>query len=342
MKAIQKHEAAYGARLTNVEIPKIKPGQVLMKLKAASICGTDIHIYKWDEWAQGRIKPPLVFGHECCGEVVEVGEGVTEVKKGDMISTETHISCRSCFQCLTGNEHICQNVKLLGVDVAGIFADYSAIPGHNCWVNDKALAPEIATAQEPMGNAVHTIFECDVPSNTVTVFGCGPIGLCAISICKFIGARKVIAIDVNDYRLGLAQKMGADVVIDASKEKTVEIVKRETGGRGADVFLELSGSPQAIHDGFDSLRAGGEASILGIPSEPVTIDFANQVVFKSARIYGINGRKMYSTWFKTAELLKAGAVDLRKIVTHKFRFGEFEKAFEVMASGDSGKVVLTP
>lgn len=342
MKAILKHEAGKGAKLVSTEIPKLKEDEVLVKIKASSICGTDVHIYEWDEWAQSRIKPPLIFGHECCGEVIELGKQVMEVREGDFISAETHISCRKCFQCLTGNEHICEKVKILGVDTQGVFADYAVLPAHNCWVNDKTLPKEIATAQEPLGNAVHTVMECNIPGSIVTVFGCGPIGLCAVALCKHMGARKVIAIDISDFKLSLAEKMGADLLLNDFTDDVVKEIRQESNGRGADVFLYMSGSEKALNEGFISLRAGGEASLLGIPNKPSTVDFASEIIFKGARVYGINGRKMYDTWFKAAGFLKEGAVDLRKIITHEFKMQEFGKAFEAINGGKAGKVILLP
>jgi len=343
MMALQKPAAAPKAKRIEADIPKIKDDEVLINVKASSICGTDMHIWEWDAWAAGRVKPPLIFGHEMAGEIVELGKSVKGLSVGDHVSAETHIACWHCYQCRTGNAHICENVKILGVDTQGVFAEYVALPAINAWKNDKSLPHDVATAQEPLGNAVHTVFDGDgVAGKSVTVFGCGPIGVCAVALCKAAGAEQIIAIDINDYKLGMARQFGASTTLDASKSDTVKEIRSLTNGRGADVFLEMSGAPSSIKNGFASLRAGGRASILGIPSKPVEIDFANDVVFKAARISGINGRKMFETWHQAAAFLKSGGVDLAKLVTHKFKMSEFESAFEAMKSGKSGKVVMYP
>ncbi|MBS3069331.1 L-threonine 3-dehydrogenase [Candidatus Micrarchaeota archaeon] len=345
MMALQKPTAAAGAKLIEAEIPKCGPLDVLVSVKATSICGTDVHIYEWDAWAAGRIKPPLIFGHEMAGEVIEVGNTVKGFSVGDHVSAETHISCGACFQCRTGNSHICEQVKILGVDTQGVFAEYVALPASNAWKNDKSFPHDVATAQEPLGNAVHTVFDGDdanLAGQTVTMFGCGPIGTVACAVCKAAGANKVIAIDINDYKLSLAKKFGADVLINASTQDVVKEVLAQTNGKGADVFLEMSGAPSAFSQGLKSLRAGGRASILGIPSKPVEINLATEIVFKSAKIQGINGRLMYKTWYRAASLLSSGKVKLQELVTHKFPMSEFEKAFETMMSGKSGKIVMYP
>lgn len=341
MKALMKTRAAPGAELLEKEVPELAPRDVLVKVRACSICGTDVHIYEWDEWAQNRIKPPMVFGHEFCGDIVEVGSLVTKVNVGDFVSGETHLADYNCFQCRIANAHICENLKILGIDTDGSYADYVVIPENSAIVNDKSLPLEVASAQEPLGNAVHTVFAQEIAGRTVSVFGCGPIGLCAIALCKVAGATRVYAIDINDYRLNLARKMEADVVLNASRDDVVGTIMRETK-RGVDVFLEVSGAEKAIRDGFKSLRPGGDAAMLGIPSREVPLDFANAIVFKQATVRGINGRRLFDTWYKVGAFLKSGAIDLRKIITHKFALKDYEKAFELMKSGNSGKIVLFP
>lgn len=341
MKAIVKPDPRPGAQLSGVEIPKLGPKDVLVKVKAASICGTDMHIWEYDAWAQARVRPPMVFGHEFCGDIVEVGKNVSKVDLGDFVSGETHIACWKCFQCREGNAHICENVKILGVDRPGSYAEYVAIPEENAIVNDKSIPVKWASAQEPLGNAVHTVFAQPVGGKTVSIFGCGPIGLVAIQLCKSLGATKVFAVDANEYRLKMAQKMGADVVLNAAKDDAAKKILADTR-RGVDVFIEMSGHAKALQDGLKSLRPGGEAAILGVFSDEVKVDVSNGIVFKQATIRGINGRKLYSTWNQVREVLRAKQVDLGKIVTHEFKLEEYEKAFALMKTGNCGKIVMYP
>ncbi|MEW6295618.1 MAG: L-threonine 3-dehydrogenase [Candidatus Diapherotrites archaeon] len=345
MLAIMKDKPREGAITTEVAIPKIKPHEILVKVKATSICGTDVHIYKWDKWSQNRIKPPLIFGHEFTGEVIEIGKHVfstSEVKVGNYVSAETHIACGKCFQCKTGNAHICENVRILGVDTQGCFAEYAVIPAANAWVNDPKIPLEIASMQEPLGNAIHTALAVELIGNTVLIMGCGPIGLCSIQVAKAAGAAKVIAVDLVPYRLELAKKMKADYALNAREVDVIKEVMDITEGKGADVFLEMSGSQQAIEQGFKALRPGGEASILGIPSKEIELDLSSAVVFKAAKVHGINGRLMFNTWYKTASLLKNKLIDISPIITHKIKLNEFEQGMQAMLSGNSGKVVMFP
>lgn len=340
MKALFKSEPKKGAELKETDIPQIGPKDVLVKIKACSICGTDVHIFEWDHWAETRIKTPMIFGHEFSGEVIEKGELVESIEIGDHVSGETHLADFTCFQCRIGNAHICENLKILGVDTNGSFAEYIAIPEKNAIKNDKKIPHEIATAQEPLGNAVHTVFSQEIKDKTVSVFGCGPIGLCAIMLCKMIGAKKIFAVDVNPFRLEMAEKLGATKIINAKKENPVEVLLKETT-RGVDVFLEISGHEASLKAGFESLRGGGNVAILGVFPNDVSIDINNSIVFKSANIKGINGRKLFESWEKVAEVQKKG-FDLSKIITHKFKLEEFEKAFELIKTGKCGKIVLIP
>lgn len=342
MRAIAKLKAAPGADLIETEIPKPGPKDVLIKVKATSICGTDFHIYSWDKWSQSRIKIPRVFGHEVAGEVVETGKDVTMVKIGDFVSAETHIACNTCFQCRTGLAHICQNVKILGVDVDGVFAEYAAIPENNAWVLEENIPKDYASVMEPLGNAIHTALAGDVAGNTVLVLGCGPIGIMSAAICRLCGATKVIASEVNEFRLNLAKKMGADFIINPDKSDLKKEVMALTNGLGVDVVLEMSGHPKAINDGFKVLRSGGRYSILGIPKEPMEIDLAKDIVFKQATVQGINGRVMFNTWYKTSRFLSSARLDLGPIITHRLRLEEFEKGMELMKTGNCGKVLLYP
>ncbi|MBI5046826.1 L-threonine 3-dehydrogenase [Candidatus Micrarchaeota archaeon] len=346
MLSVWKTKPEEGLEVKETEVPKITPDEVLVKVKATSICGTDMHIYGWDDWAQKRIGKniPYIFGHEMSGEVVELGKNTKGLEIGDHVSAETHISCGYCFQCKTGNEHICENVKILGVDRNGTYAQYVALPYRNAWINDKKIPHWVATAQEPLGNAVHTVFDGEIVGKTVTVFGMGPIGVCAVALCKLAGAEKVIAIDRHPGRLKYAKDFGADVTINGSEEK-MDIQKEimnSTEGRGADVFLEMAGAPSAMTDGLATLRAGGRASILGVFSKPFEIDVTNQIVFKGIRMSGINGRKMFDTWYKTRAILASGKIKLDKLVSHKFKLKDIEKGFQTLKRKEGMKIVLEP
>lgn len=341
MKALVKHAPEKGARLEQVPVPKPGYGEVLVKVTAAAICGTDIHIYTWDPWAAGRIKPPLVFGHEFCGEVVALGEGVDDLAIGARVSAEGHFVCGKCYFCRTGQGHICQDVEIIGVDTDGCFAEYVRVPRSNIWELDPDIPTEVAAIHDPFGNAVHTALADTIVGKTVLITGCGPIGLAAAAIAKKAGAVKVFASDVNDYRLELAKKMGADKVYKAGRDDMVADILRETDGLGADALLEMAGATSAINDGFRALRKGGWAALLGLPSKPVEIDLADGIIFKGAKVYGINGRMMYETWYQMRALLRAG-LDLTPMITHRFKFEEYEEAFALAASGNSGKIILYP
>jgi threonine 3-dehydrogenase len=281
MKAVVKVKPEpNGTELISVDIPRPGPNDVLIKVEAASICGTDVHIFEWDKWAQGRIKTPLLYGHEFAGHVVEAGGNVSHVKAGDYVSGECHIACGHCLQCRTGLAHVCQNTKIFGVDVPGIFAEYACIPAMNVWHNDKDAPPELCSIQDPFGNAVHSIFATDVVAKDVAVIGVGPIGAMCVSICKHIGSAQVFAIGrKNEYRVKLAKKVGADHTYMAADDVKKDILEK-TGGKGADVVLEMSGNSRAIEQGLDLLRTGGELILLGVYAEPLTLDFSKKVVFK--------------------------------------------------------------
>jgi len=342
MKVIEKFESGKGLRLSEREIPEIGPGEILVKVMAASICGTDYHIYSWDKWSQNRIKPPLVAGHEFAGEVIKVYNDVKRIKVGDHVSSETHIVCGVCEFCRTGRSHICQDTKILGVDIDGAFAEYVKIPAANAIINDKDVAPEHLSIQEPLGNAIHTVLSGEIIGKSIAVVGCGPIGLLAVNVAKAIGASKIIAIEVNDYRLNLAKELGANILINPLKENVIERVLEETNGLGVDVVTEMSGNKNAIESAFKYIKLGGRMSMLGIPNENVSIDVANEIVFKGITIKGIVGREMYKTWNQVNGLIASGNLDLNKIITHRFSFDEFEKGMELMGKGTCGKVVLYP
>lgn len=343
MTAVVKQHPKGGADIIKKEIPKIGPDEVLIKVKATSICGTDVHIYVWNEWAKSRIKPPKIMGHEFVGEVVEIGENVTSVKVGDLVSAETHIVCGKCKACRTGNAHICENTLILGVDTDGAFAEYIKVPESNVWLNDKDIPLELLSIQEPLGNAVHTVFSGEVVGKTVAVVGCGPIGMMAIPLLKTTGASAIFAIEPVEYRMELAHKLGATRVINPLEEDVVSIIKSETEGYGADVVLDFSGSPTAIRQGLKYIAKGGRMSILGLPDNEVPIDITNDVVFKGITINGITGRRMYDTWYKVKGLLRSGLKEaLKPIITHTFPLSEYEKGMELMIKGQCGKVVLYP
>ncbi len=343
MKAVRKLKSAPGLEYTETDIPKIGDKDVLVKVKACSMCGTDLHIYNWDPpWSEGRVKPPRTLGHEVAGEVVEVGKDVGLVKVGDFISAESHIYCGKCYQCRTGNAHICQNMKLLGVGVDGGFAEYVKLPECVLWKNPKNMPPEVATLQESLGNSVYTVQEGNVMGKTVTVFGCGPTGLFAIGVARATGATKIIAISGTKFHLNLAKKMGADIIINRHEQDVIKVIMDVTDGIGADVFLEMSGSPVAINQGLKSMMQGGKAVLLGLPTKEVSLDISRDVVLKLANIQGIYGRKMFDTWYTTTRLLHSGRLDITPIITHKFKLSEFEKGIKVADSGNAGKVILLP
>src|SRR2546423_1796478 len=266
MLAVVKPNAAAGAEIREVKIPGFGRTEVLVKVKVASICGTDLHIYNWDRWAQNRIHPPLIPGHEFCGEVVALGDEVTSVREGDFVSAEMHVACGKCLQCPTGDPHICQNVKIIGVDADGAFAEYVVIPESNIWNLDPAIPQEYASILDPLGNAVHTVLAGEIAAKSVAITGCGPIGLFSIAVARAVGATSVFAIEVNEHRAKIAKEMKADFVIDPSKEDARGVVMQQTGGLGVDVVLEMAGHPDSIRTAFDIVRRGGRISLLGLTS----------------------------------------------------------------------------
>ncbi|MEW5996132.1 MAG: L-threonine 3-dehydrogenase [Candidatus Micrarchaeota archaeon] len=344
MRAVWKREPKPGLSVGEAEIPKANDDEVLIKVKATSICGTDRHIYHWDDWAKNRIgnKLPYIFGHEVSGEIVETGKAVKGLEPGDHVSAETHISCGYCFQCKTGQEHICQNVKILGVDTNGTFAEYFALPCRNAWKNDKRIPHWVATAQEPLGNAVHTVFAGEVAGKTVFISGMGPIGVCAVALCKAAGADLVIASGTNEFRQKFAKDFGADIVLNPKEQDVRKEVMAATNGEGADVFLEMAGAPQSLIDGLAVTKAGGRVSVLGVFPKPFEVDFSKDVVFRGITMHGINGRRMFDTWYKSASFLRTGAVKLEKLVTHRFKLDEIEKGFEALDHKEAMKIVLEP
>jgi threonine 3-dehydrogenase len=340
MQALVKASAAPGMEMREVPVPTIGATDVLVAVETASVCGTDLHIWHWDEWAQARIKPPYIPGHEFSGTVAAVGELVQGIAVGDFVSAEMHVACGHCLQCRVGQQHVCQFVKILGVDADGAFADYVKIPATNVWKLDPSIPREWGSLFDPFGNAVHTVLSGAIAGQTVAVTGCGPIGLFAIAVAKACGAAKVFAIEPNAGRLALAATMGAEVLLDSSKDDVLAEVKVATGGNGVDVLLEMSGHPQAIAMGFKLLRMGGRASLLGIPSKAVQMDLADGVIFKGATVHGINGRKMYETWYQAEALLRGGKIDLSPVITHRLPLQRFDEAMKLLESGEASKILL--
>jgi threonine 3-dehydrogenase len=347
MRSLRKGSRGPGASLEDVPVPEPGEGEVLVRVHAASICGTDLHIYDWNEWADKRIsRVPMTFGHEVAGWVEAVGPEVHHVQPGAFVAAETHIACGMCATCRTGRAHICRNLRILGVDTDGAFAEYVVVPAQNAWIVGEGIAPDHASVMEPFGNAVHATFGTeggeDLLTNPVAVIGCGPIGLFAVAIARALGAWKVFAIEPNGDRRSLAGTMGADLLIDPTREDPVEVVLRETDGNGAEVVLEMSGNARAIDQGTRMLARGGRMSMLGLPDGPVTLDLNDQVIFKEARILGITGREMFRTWQQTTTLLSTGRVDVSPVITHRFPLERFDEAFETARSGHAAKVIMFP
>jgi threonine 3-dehydrogenase len=340
MKAVLKAAPAPGLEMRQVADPAPKANEVVIQVKATSLCGTDNHIYKWDNWARERIRPPRILGHEAYGEVVGVGKSVTTLKVGDLVAAESHLTCGKCFQCRTGNGHVCKNYRILGVDRDGSFADFVNLPEQVCWKTAPEIPRELACLQEPLGNSVHAVLTEDVTGHTMLVTGCGPTGLFAIAVARTAGASSIIATDVSEYRLDLARKVGADRAFNPQKEDP-KIILDATDGEGVDSAIEMSGHPSAVHLCFQYVKNAGRVCLFGIPSVPVDVDLANEIIFKGLRVYGITGRRIFDTWYRLAGLFRAG-LDIRPIVTHTFPLEEFQRGFELIDSGQCGKVVLLP
>lgn len=342
MKALRKTKAGAGLSLETVPVPTIGPWDVLVRTKIASICGTDLHIYDWDRWAQYRIKPPLTLGHEFCGTVETVGEEVAGLDRGDLVSAEMHVQCGQCHQCRLGEAHICQNLGIIGIDRDGAFAEFVKIPASNVRKLDRAIPEHYGAILDPLGNAVHAVLRGAIAGQTVLVTGCGPIGLMAIAVAKACGSSTVFATETNEYRRELAREMGADVVVNPSVGDAAGRIRSETDGTGVDVLLEMSGNPTAIRQGFAALRDGGRVSLLGLPTERVALDLVNDVIFKGVTIHGIYGRKMYATWVEMTALLKSKRLDLDPLFDERLPLESFERAFASLESGSAGKILLYP
>lgn len=338
MKALVKVSAGPGFELRDVAKPTIREDEVLIRVRRAGVCGTDVHIYDWDDWARGRCKPPFVVGHEFAGDVVETGRLVTDVREGDRVTAEGHIVDGRCLLCRTGNAHVCPFTRIIGVDRDGCFAEYISMPATNVWHLDDETSFEIGGIHDPMGNAFHTALTAEIPGATVLVTGCGPIGIFAVGICRAAGASRVIATDVNPKRLELAIQMGAHEAVTPEEAKAR--VHAATGGLGVDVVLEMSGVPSAIHQAFDLVRVGGRVQMLGIPAKPIEVNFASEIIFKGITIYGVVGRKMYETWHQMTRFLRSGKFDPSPVITHRFPLEKADEAIAAIKSGDAGKVIF--
>ncbi|WP_136604519.1 L-threonine 3-dehydrogenase [Paenibacillus dokdonensis] len=339
MTGLVKEHRAPGAVYKEVPIPEIGPDEVLVKVKASSICGTDVHIYNWDQWAEKSVVTGNVFGHEFAGIVVETGEQVEKIRVGDHVSAEGHMVCGTCKACRTGNAHVCHHTRSFGITAPGCFAEYAVVKAGSIIQNDPDMPYELACLQDPLGNAVHTVLSGDIVGKSVLIVGAGLIGLMAISVAKACGAGLVMAADIHPYRLHMAHQMGADIVINSMNANLPQVVCDITGGEGAEVVLEMSGHPEAIRDGFEAAARAARVSLLGIPTRDVPMDLG-QIIFKGIRVEGITGRRMYETWYQMKGLLRSGNLGLDKLVTHTCSLDRFEEAFELMKSGACGKIVF--
>ena len=338
MKALVKRKAVPGLWLEDVPEPKVGINDVLIKVDRTGICGTDLHIYKWDEWASRTIPVPMVVGHEFVGEIVAVGSNVTDFHPGQVVSGEGHVVCGRCRNCLAGRRHLCADTKGVGVNRPGAFAEYLVLPVTNVWVHSDTIDRDVASIFDPFGNAVHTALSFDLLGEDVLVTGAGPIGIMGAAIARHAGARYVVITDVNPYRLDLAKQLGVTMAVN-SREKSLRDVQNELGMKeGFDVGLEMSGNPQAFRDMIGNMAHGGKIALLGIPEKEMSIDW-NTVIFNMLTIKGIYGREMYETWYKMTVMIQGG-LDLMPVITHRFHYTEFQKGFEVMRGGDCGKVIL--
>lgn len=338
MKALVKNARSAGLTLLDIPIPEYGINDVLIKIKKTSICGTDVHIYKWDEWSQRTIPVPMTIGHEFVGTVEAFGSNVHDLAKGDIVSGEGHIVCGRCRNCLAGRRHLCMSTRGVGVNRPGAFAEYLVIPVTNVWLCSSMISLDILSCFDPLGNATHTALSFPVLGEDVLITGAGPIGIMAAAIARHAGARHVVITDINPYRLKLAEKVGVSMAVDVSHDKLSDVLKKLDMKEGFDVGLEMSGSPAALNGMIDNMCHGGKIALLGILPDRTVIDW-NKVVFNGLMIKGIYGREMYETWYKMTAMLESG-LDISTVITHNFHYSEYEKGFEVMCSGNSGKVVL--
>ena len=339
MRALVKAKPERGIWLEEIDKPTVGHNDVLIRVKKTAICGTDIHIYQWDDWASNTIPVPLAVGHEFYGEVVECGVEVKGFDIGDRVSAEGHVTCGVCRNCRAGRRHLCMNTSGIGVNRAGAFADYISVPAFNVFKLPDAISDEMASILDPLGNATHTALSFDLVGEDVLITGAGPIGVMAVAIAKYAGARHIVITDINDYRLDLARKMGASIALNVTTGYLDEIMQELGMEEGFDVGMEMSGNPSAFRDMLRTMHHGGKIALLGIPPEEMAIDW-NQVIFKGLEIKGVYGREMFETWYKMSSMLQSG-LNIEPIITHRFPLADYEKAFQLMESGQSGKVILS-
>ncbi|MGH6931279.1 MAG: L-threonine 3-dehydrogenase [Dongiaceae bacterium] len=339
MRALVKRAAEPGIWMEEVPMPAAGMNEVLIKVDKTAICGTDLHIYKWDEWSQRAIKPPLVIGHEFVGHIAALGPGVTNYNVGDRVSAEGHITCGQCRNCRAGRRHLCTQTRGIGVSVAGAFAEYVVAPASNLWLIPPEIPSEIAAFFDPFGNAAHCALSFDMVGEDVLITGAGPIGIIAAGICRYLGARHVVITDINDYRLQLAGKMGATHLVNVKRETLGDAMKAQNIREGFDIGLEMSGNPKAFNDMLRHMYHGGRVALLGILPNDTRIDW-DQVIFKSLNIKGVYGREMFETWYKMTQMV-LGGLDLSPVLTHHIPIDQFQTGFELMDSGQCGKVVCS-
>jgi threonine 3-dehydrogenase len=341
MRAIVKSKPEVGAEYRkDWPIPQIGPKDLLVKVKASAICGSDVHIWNWTPYAQARLKLPMAFGHEFCGEVVEMGDRVENLAIGDLVAGETHIPCQQCYQCKTGLEHICQNMKILGIHTEGAFADYMAMPAVCAWKLPKGFNPELGAILEPIGVGTHGAMVGPVGAKTVAVLGCGPIGCFAIGVVKACGALKIYATDVSDMRLEIAKKMGATITYNADKVDATKEILKATNGCGVDVVLDVSGAPGAIKTGINVVRKAGRFTFVGIPDQQIVLDIPNEFIYKETQVQGVTGRVMWETWYQVTNLLSSGLLNVEPVITHRYPLEQFKEAFENVKDRQGGKVLF--
>jgi len=338
MKALVKRSPESGIWMENVDNPICETNDVMIKITHTAICGTDMHIYDWDEWAQKNLELPLIIGHEFCGVIEEIGAGVTHYKVGDRVSGEGHLTCGYCRNCRAGKRHLCHKTIGIGIHRNGAFAEYLVIPESNVWPIHKDISSEIAAFFDPFGNAVHTALTYNLTGEDVLISGAGPIGIMAVAICKFSGSRNIVITDINDYRLDLALKLGATRTINPKKEQIKDVFEELNINHGFDIGLEMSGSPQAFNEIIDHMYNGGNIALLGLLPKSTKINW-DDVIFKGLNIKGIYGREMYDTWYKMTQMVRGG-LSISEVLTHQFNIDDFQDAFEVLKSGNCGKVVL--
>lgn len=338
MKALVKKLPQEGLWMEDVPVPEVGVNDVLIKIKKVAICGTDLHIYKWDAWSQKTIKTPMTIGHEYVGEIVDMGSGVKNLNIGDRVTGEGHIACGHCRNCRRGKKHVCQNTTGVGVNRDGAFAEYLCIPAENVIKLDPRITDDMAAIMDPFGNATHTALSFPLLGEDVLITGAGLIGTIATGICRFAGARHIVVTDVSDYRLNIAKQMGADITINPAKGETIEDAKKQLNMQGFDVGLEMSGAPAAFNSMIDNMYNGSKISLLGILPDTTQVEWS-KIIFNALTLKGIYGREMWETWYQMEQMLITG-LDLSPVITHRFKFDDFEKGFEVMKSGQCGKVLL--